>query len=315
MFTDIRRIFTYRHDKGLHLGRPIRYALRTWLWSISLGCTLSAHDHWLRLSWSFFLDMSLASASCDCRPATRRTRLDREALMRGNSRDTTALISPPIHHLTSRDVTAADFKHERPARWTCRCAGRTTATIGFFVRCRKTTRHTYHRRRRCHQVRRTIPVRSDGWTLSSRGHRSAFEYLYDYDVFTANKCIRAFSNGPMTVMSRDVEVLPAENNQNNTDIIFINNARAPCKQYTTPAIAVHLLRFRTLLSRGSQWDDEDDVPSNGGGNRQSQCCHTTDVTECRGNDNALMAATSIGLRNLSLPSHQNCLLVYNYVLE
>lgn len=159
----------------------MRYALRTWLWSISLGCTLSAHDHWLRFSWSFFLDMSLASASCDCRSATRRTRPDREALVRGNSRDTTALISPPIHHLTSRDGTAPDSEHERPARWArlYRRAGKTTATTGPLVRCRKTARHAYRRRRhrrrrRCHRVRRTIPVRSDGWTLSSRGHRSAF---------------------------------------------------------------------------------------------------------------------------------------------
>lgn len=94
------------------------------------------------------------------------------------------------------------------------------------------------------------------WTVGRYQVRDTEAHLRvrtDYDAFTANKCVRAFGNGPMTVMSRGVDVLPAENNQNNTDVIFINNARAPCKQkYTTPAIAVHLLRFRTLLSRGSQ---------------------------------------------------------------
>lgn len=53
---------THRQDKGLHLGRPIRYALRTWSWSKSLGCMLSAHDHWFFFSRSFFLDMSSISS-------------------------------------------------------------------------------------------------------------------------------------------------------------------------------------------------------------------------------------------------------------
>lgn len=61
---------TYRHDKGLHLGRPMRYALRTWSLSMSLGWTLSAHDHWLFFSWSFFFDMSRASRT----HATRQRR-------------------------------------------------------------------------------------------------------------------------------------------------------------------------------------------------------------------------------------------------
>lgn len=49
---------THRHDNGLHLDTPMRYALLIWTGPISLGWMLSAHDHWCFLSWSFFLDMS-----------------------------------------------------------------------------------------------------------------------------------------------------------------------------------------------------------------------------------------------------------------